>query len=258
MPEDTIADVAERLDRCADRFRNAGDQESEKAAHEAAAAVRGCGSLEVALNIERAFLMACGIVDKPAIPPAKPRVGTQGPDGKPFVSYGAQHLRSGGSRGWRNNNPGYVPCSDRAEYYGAIGCDGYYAIFPDEDTGRSAFGHWVQEEHAGSAIRDALKAMLPADEAGPDAADRIERQSGVDGDTKGEDLEDEQIDSILDALAAGAVAGESYDINEGLAPEWVESIWEEEEGPHEDAGESGSAVAAATEDAEESAPSDDS
>jgi hypothetical protein len=257
MPEDTIADVAERIDRCGDRFHNAGDEQSEAAARESAQAVRECGSVEVALRIERAFLLACGVLDKAAIPPPKPRVGLHEPAGKRYVSYG-ESIRVGGTRGWRNNNPGYIPCSDRAVYYGALGCDGYYAIFPDEDVGRAAIVPWMREHYPDRSVHDALKEMLPADEAGPDAVDQVEKQCGIDPTTKTEDLDDDQLDALTGALLAGPswTAGESYDVNVGTAPDWVESIWEQQEAA--DAAEAEGAEAASAIDAADIAPSDNS
>ena len=44
----------------------------------------------------------------------------------------------GGSRSWRNNNPGNLEYSDFAKRHGAIGTDGRFAIFPDYQTGRDA------------------------------------------------------------------------------------------------------------------------
>jgi hypothetical protein len=230
MPEDTIADVAERLDRCAERFRNAKDQPGEKAAHEAAAAARSCGSVDVALRIERAFLLAAGITEKLVIPPPKPKAGVHEPDGKPYVNYGETVL-VGGSRTWRNNNPGYLPCTDAVQY-DAIGCDGRYAIFLDEDRGRWALAGWLRAHYPNASVHDALKAMIPSDEIGPDVLARIEKQSGIDASTTTDELSDAQLYAIGAALQAdpSCVEGEEYDINIGTAPEWVEQLWEQDEG----------------------------
>ena len=56
MLEETVEEVAGRMERAADRCRNAKDKSGEAAALDAAAAARACGHLEAALNIERAFL----------------------------------------------------------------------------------------------------------------------------------------------------------------------------------------------------------
>ena len=44
----------------------------------------------------------------------------------------------GGSRAWRNNNEGNLEYGAFAKAHGAIGTDGRFAIFPDEETGRRA------------------------------------------------------------------------------------------------------------------------
>lgn len=44
----------------------------------------------------------------------------------------------GGSRAWRNNNEGNLEFGKFAKAHGAIGTDGRFAIFPDEETGRRA------------------------------------------------------------------------------------------------------------------------
>lgn len=44
----------------------------------------------------------------------------------------------GGSRSWRNNNPGNLEFGQFARSMGATGTDGRFAIFPDYQTGRSA------------------------------------------------------------------------------------------------------------------------
>lgn len=51
---------------------------------------------------------------------------------------GREVLREGGSRSWRNNNPGNIRKGSFTENAGAIGDDGAFAIFPDEETGFAA------------------------------------------------------------------------------------------------------------------------
>ncbi len=47
-------------------------------------------------------------------------------------------IREGGSRAWRNNNPGNIRKGSFANSAGAIGDDGAFAIFPDYKTGLKA------------------------------------------------------------------------------------------------------------------------
>ena len=46
--------------------------------------------------------------------------------------------KQGGSRNWRNNNPGNIEYGEFAKSMGAIGTDGRFAVFPDEATGEQA------------------------------------------------------------------------------------------------------------------------
>jgi hypothetical protein len=51
---------------------------------------------------------------------------------------GSTEIRSGGSRQWRNNNPGAMWYGPFTRAQGAIGQDGRFAIFPDADIGYQA------------------------------------------------------------------------------------------------------------------------
>src|SRR5262245_61974775 len=180
---DTIQDVADRLDRTADRFSNSTDVEGERAARDAASRARRAPTLKQALEIEREFQTARNLLQRKD----KPRFSRGvGPAGQRYVSIGGVS-RVGGSRAWRNNNPGYIRCSNRAIYYGAIGCDGEFAIFPDWYIGRAAMYRWLHDEYPDDTLRDALQQQLPP-EAGPDAAQRIYDDCGLPPDTTVRDL----------------------------------------------------------------------
>lgn len=51
---------------------------------------------------------------------------------------GRDEIREGGSRSWRNSNPGNIRKGDFSRNCGAIGDDGSFAIFPDETVGKAA------------------------------------------------------------------------------------------------------------------------
>jgi hypothetical protein len=51
---------------------------------------------------------------------------------------GTTEIRNGGSRPWRLNNPGSIQAGDFANRHGAIGSDGFLAVFPDAATGEAA------------------------------------------------------------------------------------------------------------------------
>ena len=62
----------------------------------------------------------------------------------PFLPQGGietgplSNVRIGGSRSWRNNNPGNIEYGPFAMAHGATGSDGRFAIFPDYASGRAA------------------------------------------------------------------------------------------------------------------------
>ncbi len=220
-PEETAEDVADRLERFADRFRNAGDDEAASAAREAADTARKMPDAAAARRIEADFLASRGL--RPDGRPIKPALG-RAPDGSDYVRYGAG-LRAGGSRAWRYHNPGYVRCNSRADSYGAIGCDGELAIFPDDDTGLDALWNWLRDEYPGQTVRDALQQHLPP-EAGADPA-AICAKAGLDPAAKVEDLTDGDCHAIGSALEARSGWEEGRDFGRGAEgiPDWVESAW---------------------------------
>ena len=57
-------------------------------------------------------------------------------DGRVYIRGPGGHVeeRSGGTRAWRNNNPGNIEGSNFANTHGAIGGDGRFAIFPSQEA----------------------------------------------------------------------------------------------------------------------------
>lgn len=61
-------------------------------------------------------------------------------DGRVYIRSAGGNVeeRSGGTKAWRNNNPGSIQAGGFANAHGAIGSDGRFAIFPSRETGRGA------------------------------------------------------------------------------------------------------------------------
>lgn len=76
---------------------------------------------------------------------------------------GTVEMRQGGSRAWRNYNPGNVEAGSTADKAGAIGSDGRFAIFPDEATGQAAMEANINRMSS-MTIDDAVKTRSPANE----------------------------------------------------------------------------------------------
>lgn len=59
---------------------------------------------------------------------------------------GTQYRKTGGTRAWRNNNPGNIRYSEFTRRVGAIGQAGGFAVFPDEETGMRAIGELLRSD----------------------------------------------------------------------------------------------------------------
>lgn len=116
---------------------------------------------------------------------------------------GSREIRSGGSRQWRNNNPGAMWYGPFTRSKGAIGQDGPFAIFPDADTGyraivsRLSSAQWRNFTLGHALIHD----WAPKNEN--DSASYavfVSQKSGVPLNARLGDLTREKIDSVAKAI----------------------------------------------------------
>jgi hypothetical protein len=97
---------------------------------------------------------------------------------------GTVEIRSGGTRAWRNNNPGNIEAGPAANAAGAIGSDGRFAIFPDEASGETALETELERRSA-LTIDQAIAKRTPPDDKGNNTAltqKQIRDFSGLPGD----------------------------------------------------------------------------
>ena len=119
----------------------------------------------------------------------------------------------GGSRSWRNNNPGNVMIGPRAKQHGAIGNDGKFAIFPDYETGRAAMKAVLQKESwknltiaemiAGKKIANGkrIPGYAPATENNvPDYLSGIKNHAGLKLNRKMKTLSDGELEKLMNAI----------------------------------------------------------
>lgn len=121
-------------------------------------------------QLGRAFAEAYqkgGMVDlgNQSTPPA----GKAGGSGnvRTYTTQGGGNFRKvGGSRSWRNNNPGNIEYGDFARRYGAIGTDGRFAIFPDEATGQRARAALIfnGDKYRNLTLTQAIERYAPSSE----------------------------------------------------------------------------------------------
>lgn len=84
-----------------------------------------------------------------------PPAGKAGGSGnvRTYTTQGGGSFRKvGGSRSWRNNNPGNMEYGAFAKAHGAIGTDGRFAIFPTEEAGRRAKEALIFESNGGKRL----------------------------------------------------------------------------------------------------------
>ena len=151
-----------------------------------------------------------------------PRVGN-GPDGN-YVQYDGS-MNVGGSRNWRDNNPGNVEAGSFADSQGAIGSDGRFAIFPDAETGMRALQNLLgSDTYQGLTIEEAMERYAPPSEndtAGYTSF--IAENVGVDASTAMSDLTPDQLASFAAAIETfeGGQPGTTYEATDTGAPSWV-------------------------------------
>jgi hypothetical protein len=114
---------------------------------------------------------------------------------------GTKEIRNGGSRAWRNNNPGNIEAGDRANRYGAVGSDGRFAVFPDEATGHAAHEMLLKDRYSDKTIDQAVAAWAPEKDGNNTAAYQafVQNVSGLKGDRKVGDLTAEERQRLMGA-----------------------------------------------------------
>ncbi|MDH5542057.1 MAG: hypothetical protein OEY64_03735 [Nitrospinota bacterium] len=96
--------------------------------------------------------------------------GTDTKTGEDYIRYiysdGTDSYNLGGTKAWRNNNPGNIQCSHHVKkYLKSVGCDeGGVAIFPDYETGYKAHEALLRKRsYLDLAIEEAVKRYTDGD-----------------------------------------------------------------------------------------------
>ncbi|MGN7127709.1 phage tail tape measure protein, partial [Methylorubrum thiocyanatum] len=107
--------------------------------------------------------------------------------------------RMGGSRSWRNNNPGNIEYGPFARSMGATGTDGRFAVFPDYKSGRNAQEKLLFEgkNYANLTLAQAIRRWAPASENNVPAYIAAMK---ADPNTRMQDFSPEQRSTLLDAM----------------------------------------------------------
>ena len=110
---------------------------------------------------------------------------------------------SGGSRAWRNNNPGNLEDGKFARNNGAIGTDGRFAIFPDTATGFNAMASLLAtNSYQKLTIEGAINRYAPPNENNVENyLKSIERQTGFPRSTPMNKLSKDNLLNLAKAMA---------------------------------------------------------
>ena len=113
-----------------------------------------------------------------------------------------RYIRSGGTRAWRNNNPGNIRFGDFARSVGAIGEAGGFAVFPDEIIGLHAIKTLLLGgSYRNLTIADAISRYAPPSENDTtNYQRRIEQLTGLSINRRIFELTDEELDRVVYAI----------------------------------------------------------
>ena len=134
-----------------------------------------------------------------------PRVlscAAQGNDVLYTYNNGQVSRRSGGTRAWRNCNPGNLRLTPFSRENGAIGKAGGFAVFPDVETGRRALGNLLlSENYVNKTIRAAIRKYAPPHENNVASYNRhLAKMTGLDINKKISSLTAAQLESVINAI----------------------------------------------------------
>lgn len=115
---------------------------------------------------------------------------------------GSRVKRSGGSRAWRNSNPGNIRYSDFAVRVGAIGQAGGFAVFPDEATGMYAIEALLRTDSYNKlTIAGAISRYAPPSENNTAGYHRrIEQLTGLSINSRMSDLTASELTTVANAI----------------------------------------------------------
>lgn len=123
-----------------------------------------------------------------------------------YVAYtsdtGQSYRRIGGSRSWRNKNPGNIRYSDFARRAGAIGTAGGFAVFPDEETGMQAIAALLRSNSYNKlTVAGAISRYAPPFENDTAAYHRkMKKLTGLSVNKRMADLNDTQLQQVVNAI----------------------------------------------------------
>lgn len=115
---------------------------------------------------------------------------------------GQEYKHIGGTRAWRNNNPGNIRMSEFSKRMGAIGSAGGFAVFPNEQTGSNAVKQLLRSKnYQNKTIAGAISRYAPPSENNTAAYNNsIARLTGLDINRSMSTLTEQELDNVVNAI----------------------------------------------------------
>lgn len=115
---------------------------------------------------------------------------------------GNSFRRSGGTRAWRNNNPGCLRYSNFTIAHGAIGEAGGFAVFPNEEIGMKAIGTLLKsDKYRHLTIAQAISKYAPPHENNTANYNLyLSKLTGLPVSKKISELNESQITKVVEAI----------------------------------------------------------
>jgi hypothetical protein len=143
-------------------------------------------------------------VPKPTEPLATPLFASDGPQNSVVVTFsdGSHEVRRGGTRTWRNNNPGNFRLTPLAQRHGAIGEAGGFAVFGSLVDGEGALQGMLQGGTYGALTLDQAVARFAPPSENDTAAYQtfLRNKVGTPGTTRLDSLNAEKIQRMVNGI----------------------------------------------------------
>lgn len=116
-------------------------------------------------------------------------------------SDGKKWQYSGGSRTWRNNNPGNLVSATVSKRNGEIGIAGGFAVFPDYDAGHSALLDLLKNTYGKYYLKELIKKYAPNHENDTQRYLKFLRSKiGIKDDKKVKDFSTSEFEKLWKAI----------------------------------------------------------
>lgn len=146
--------------------------------------------------------LSCGNATNPPETPTPQSARAEGLNVVVTNNNGSEEVRSGGTRAWRNNNPGNIRSGDFARSHGSIGEAGGFAVFPSEAAGQAALTALLNTNtYQPLTINQAISRYAPPSENDTANYQRLIQQgTGLDGDTRKNELTPAQLTLVANTI----------------------------------------------------------